>query len=204
MSDTEQEPSMEEILASIRRIISDDDKEMEAAAQENEEAPEDEEELAVEEMVAMAEPEPESEPVAEEVDDDDDDILDLTDMEAPDPEPLFEEQAYKEPEPEPIAPPVSPSPAPPPAPTPAPDNLVSPPQAGEASGSFERLTEKLNEDYSELPIGNGAVTLEGLTRELVRPMLKEWLDQHLPMTVERLVRGEIERLVMQSQRRDPW
>jgi len=204
MSDTEQEPSMEEILASIRRIISDDDKEMEAAAQENEEAPEDEEELAVEEMVAMAEPEPEPEPVAEEVDDDDDDILDLTDMEAPDPEPLFEEQAYKEPEPEPIAPPVSPSPAPPPAPTPAPDNLVSPPQAGEASGSFERLTEKLNEDYSELPIGNGAVTLEGLTRELVRPMLKEWLDQHLPMTVERLVREEIERLVMQSQRRDPW
>jgi len=204
MSDTEQEPSMEEILASIRRIISDDDKEMEAAAQENEEAPEDEEELAVEEMVAMAEPEPESEPVAEEVDDDDDDILDLTDMEVPDPEPLFEEQAYKEPEPEPIAPPVSPSPAPPPAPTPAPDNLVSPPQAGEASGSFERLTEKLNEDYSELPIGNGAVTLEGLTRELVRPMLKEWLDQHLPMTVERLVREEIERLVMQSQRRDPW
>ena len=206
MSDTEQEPSMEEILASIRRIISDDDKEMEAAAQENEEAPEDEEELAVEEMVAMAEPEPEpeSEPVAEEVDDDDDDILDLTDMEAPDPEPLFEEQAYKEPEPEPVAPPVSPSPAPPPAPTPAPDNLVSPPQAGEASGSFERLTEKLNEDYSELPIGNGAVTLEGLTRELVRPMLKEWLDQHLPMMVERLVREEIERLVMQSQRRDPW
>ena len=203
MSDTEQEPSMEEILASIRRIISDDDKEMEAAAQENEEATEGEEELAGEEMVAMPEPEPE--PVAAEVDDDDDDdILDLTDMEAPDPEPLFEEQAYKEPEPEAIAPPVSPSPAPPPAPTPAPANLVSPPQAGEASGSFERLTEKLNEDYSELPIGNGAVTLEGLTRELVRPMLKEWLDQHLPMTVERLVREEIERLVMQSQRRDPW
>ena len=207
MSDTEQEPSMEEILASIRRIISDDDKEIEAAAQENEEAPEGEEELAGEEMVAMAEPEPEPEPepVAEEVDDDDDDdILDLTDMEASDPEPLFEEQAYKEPEPEPVATPVSPPPAPPPAPTPAPANLVSPPQAGEASGSFERLTEKLNEDYSELPIGNGAVTLEGLTRELMRPMLKEWLDQHLPMTVERLVREEIERLVMQSQRRDPW
>ncbi len=205
MSDTEQEPSMEEILASIRRIISDDDKEMEAAAQENEEAMEGEEELAGEEMVAMPEPEPEPEPVAAEVDDDDDDdILDLTDMEASDPEPLFEEQAYKEPEPEPVAPPVSPSPAPPSAPTPATANLVSPPQAGETSGSFERLTEKLNEDYSELPIGNGAVTLEGLTRELVRPMLKEWLDQHLPMTVERLVREEIERLVMQSQRRDPW
>ena len=211
MSDTEQEPSMEEILASIRRIISDDDKEMEQVAKENEEVPEGKNELVEEKEMAMVEPEPEPdpepepEPAVEEVDDDDDDdILDLTDMEAPDPEPLFEEQAYKEPEPEPVAPPVSPSPAPPPAPTPATANLVSPPQAGETSGSFERLTEKLNEDYSELPIGNGAVTLEGLTRELVRPMLKEWLDQHLPMTVERLVREEIERLVMQSQRRDPW
>ena len=211
MSDTEQEPSMEEILASIRRIISDDDKEMEAATQQNEGAPEVKDELVEEEVGAMPEPEPEPEPEpapelsAEEIDDDDDDdILDLTDMEAPDPEPLFEEQAYKEVEPEPVAPPVSPSPPPPSAPTPPAANLVSPPQAGEASGSFERLTEKLNEDYSELPIGNGAVTLEGLTRELVRPMLKEWLDQHLPMTVERLVREEIERLVMQSQRRDPW
>ena len=215
MSDTEQEPSMEEILASIRRIISDDDKEMEAATQQNEGAPEVKDELVEEEVGAIPEPEPVSEPEPEPEpapelsaeaidDDDDDDILDLTDMEAPDPEPLFEEQAYKEVEPEPVAPPVSPSPPPPSAPTPPAANLVSPPQAGEASGSFERLTEKLNEDYSELPIGNGAVTLEGLTRELVRPMLKEWLDQHLPMTVERLVREEIERLVMQSQRRDPW
>ena len=213
MSDTEQEPSMEEILASIRRIISDDDKEMEAATQQNEGAPEVKDELVEEEVGAIPEPESEPEPEPEPApelsaeaidDDDDDDILDLTDMEAPDPEPLFEEQAYKEAEPEPVAPPVSPSPPPPSAPTPPAANLVSPPQAGEASGSFERLTEKLNEDYSELPIGNGAVTLEGLTRELVRPMLKEWLDQHLPMTVERLVREEIERLVMQSQRRDPW
>ena len=219
MSDTEQEPSMEEILASIRRIISDDDKEMEAATQEDEESPEVKDEVLEEDMGAMPEPaaEPAPEPAAEpepvaevtDNDDDDDDILDLTDMEAADPEPLFEEQAYKEaepePEPEPIVSPVSPTPPPQPAPSmAAPANLVSPPQAGEARVSFERLTEKLNEDYSELPIGNGAVTLEGLTRELVRPMLKEWLDQHLPMTVERLVREEIERLVMQSQRRDPW
>jgi len=211
MSDTEQEPSMEEILASIRRIISDDDKELEAATQENEEGPEVKDELLEEDMGAIPEPVAQPEPAAEAIDDDDDDddILDLTDMEAADPEPLFEEQAYKEaepePEPEPLVSPVSPTPPQQPAPsTPAPATLVSPPQAGEARVSFERLTDKLNEDYSELPIGNGAVTLEGLTRELVRPMLKEWLDQHLPMTVERLVREEIERLVMQSQRRDPW
>ena len=209
MSDTEQEPSMEEILASIRRIISDDDKEKEAVAKEEDEASEVKDELVEEEEGPMPEPEPEPAPepapvVQEANDDDDDDILDLTDMEASDPEPLFEEQAYKPAEPEPVEPaaaPTPPSPAAPPQPS---ANLVSPPQAGEAKVSFERLTEKLNEDYSELPIGNGAVTLEGLTRELVRPMLKEWLDQHLPMTVERLVREEIERLVMQSQRRDPW
>ena len=216
MSDTEQEPSMEEILASIRRIISDDDKEQENSAKENEDAPEVQEPQAEEEpeVAAAPEPEPEPEPEAEpepveeeeassEEDEDDDDILDLTDMEASDPEPLFEAQAYKEaePEPEPVA---APEPPPPATPAPEKNGLVSPPQAGEARVSFERLSDKLSEDYSELPIGNGAVTLEGLTRELVRPMLKEWLDQHLPMTVERLVREEIERLVMQSQRRDPW
>ena len=209
MSDTEQEPSMEEILASIRRIISDDDKEKEAVAKEEDEASEVKDELVEEEEGPMPEPEPAPEPapvVQEANDDDDDDILDLTDMEASDPEPLFEEQAYKpaEPEPEPVEPPATPTTPPPATSTQPTASLVSPPQAGEARVSFERLTEKLNEDYSELPIGNGAVTLEGLTRELVRPMLKEWLDQHLPMTVERLVREEIERLVLQSQRRDSW
>ena len=213
MSDTEQEPSMEEILASIRRIISDDDKEQENSAKENEDAPEVQEPQAEEEaeVAAAPEPEPEPEPVVEEEvsseeDEDDDDVLDLTDMEASDPEPLFEEQAFKEaePEPEPVAAPEPPPPPPPATPAPETSGLVSSPQAGEARVSFERLSDKLSEDYSELPIGNGAVTLEGLTRELVRPMLKEWLDQHLPMTVERLVREEIERLVMQSQRRDPW
>ena len=77
-------------------------------------------------------------------------------------------------------------------------------QASETIDEFTKLGNKLYEDVKELPIGNGAVTLEELTRELVRPMLKEWLDQHLPITVERLVREEIERLVMQSQRKDPW
>ena len=211
MSDTEQEPSMEEILASIRRIISDDNEqgetnEMQAAV---EEVVADEEVVAEEESVkALEEPLPveESPAPTPEVDDDvdDDEVLDLTDMDAADPEPLFEEQAYQAP--------VSPSPAPAPEPiqqpTPSPveekESLVSTPQAVETIDEFARLGSKLYEDVQELPIGNGAVTLEGLVRELVRPMLKEWLDQHLPITVERLVREEIERLVMQSQRKDPW
>ena len=34
----------------------------------------------------------------------------------------------------------------------------------------------------------------GLTREMLRPLLKSWLDEHLPAIVERLVAAEIERI----------
>ena len=37
-------------------------------------------------------------------------------------------------------------------------------------------------------------TLEDLVREMLRPMLKVWLDDNLPSMVERLVRSEIERV----------
>ena len=39
-----------------------------------------------------------------------------------------------------------------------------------------------------------ARTLEDLVREMLRPMLKSWLDNNLPGMVERLVRAEIERV----------
>jgi cell pole-organizing protein PopZ len=39
-----------------------------------------------------------------------------------------------------------------------------------------------------------ARTLEDLVREMLRPMLKSWLDDNLPSMVERLVRSEIERV----------
>jgi hypothetical protein len=39
-----------------------------------------------------------------------------------------------------------------------------------------------------------ARTLEDLVREMLRPMLKTWLDDNLPGMVERLVRAEIERV----------
>jgi cell pole-organizing protein PopZ len=37
-------------------------------------------------------------------------------------------------------------------------------------------------------------TLQDLVQEMLRPMLKSWLDGNLPPLVERLVRGEIERV----------
>ncbi len=39
-----------------------------------------------------------------------------------------------------------------------------------------------------------ARTLEDLVKEMLRPMLKSWLDDNLPAVVERLVRAEIERV----------
>ena len=43
-------------------------------------------------------------------------------------------------------------------------------------------------------IGQNARTLEDLVKEMLRPMLKSWLDDNLPSLVERIVRVEIERV----------
>jgi cell pole-organizing protein PopZ len=44
-------------------------------------------------------------------------------------------------------------------------------------------------------VRSGETSLEGLTRELLRPMLAEWLDANLPAMVERMVQAEIARIV---------
>src|SRR6476619_304452 len=43
-------------------------------------------------------------------------------------------------------------------------------------------------------VRSGETSLEGLTRELLRPMLAQWLDQHLPAMVEDMVKAEIARI----------
>ena len=43
-------------------------------------------------------------------------------------------------------------------------------------------------------IGQNARTLEDLVKEMLRPMLKSWLDNNLPSLVEHIVRAEIERV----------
>lgn len=44
-------------------------------------------------------------------------------------------------------------------------------------------------------VRSGETSLEGLTRELLRPMLAEWLEANLPAMVENLVQAEIARIV---------
>ena len=148
MSDTEQEPSMEEILASIRRIISDDDDhnkvdETQPAVEEG--AVQEDIVVPFEEPLAT-EDAPPSPPLVDEDDEDEEDeeVLDLTDMDAADPEPLFEEQAYQAP----VSEPPSPQPIQPPIPAPVEEkaSLVSTPQATETMDEFARLGNKLYED----------------------------------------------------------
>ena len=40
-----------------------------------------------------------------------------------------------------------------------------------------------------------SMTLEDLVRDELRPLIKEWLDRHLPPLVDRLVQAELERLI---------
>ena len=43
-------------------------------------------------------------------------------------------------------------------------------------------------------VRSGETSLEGLVRDMLRPMLAEWLDRNLPEIVERLVKAEIARI----------
>jgi uncharacterized protein len=206
-----QEPTMEEILASIRRIIADDD----AAKPQPKPAPP----AKPAEPVAKAPPAPapadesmgqdDIDAMLSAVDDDLDDttsaletaadVLELTEaMAAPQPEsrtPTFrkidpeQDVAFDEPPAAPSAPPKPPI------------------QRAEASSAHAGISEPpllspaatavVNSAFGTLAhnmMVQNAKTLEDLVKEMLRPLLKAWLDDNLPTLVERLVRAEIERV----------
>jgi cell pole-organizing protein PopZ len=71
--------------------------------------------------------------------------------------------------------------------TPAPDRaLLSPRTTAAVDTAFNSLAHTV--------LAQNPRTLEDLVREMLKPMLKAWLDDNLPSTVERLVRAEIERV----------
>ena len=82
------------------------------------------------------------------------------------------------------------------APTPGgvPPGLVAPAAAAAAASSVSALMRTLASERTTATSRQGP-TIEDLVREEMRPLLKEWLDMHLPPLVERLVRAEIERVV---------
>jgi len=77
------------------------------------------------------------------------------------------------------------------------ERIVSAATSGAAAAAFAQLgalpRERRNE--TELPLGGAERTLDEIVREMLRPLLQAWLDGHLPGIVERLVREEIARVV---------
>ena len=164
-----QEPSMEEILASIRRIIADDDG---GKPQKPEPAPA---------KAAAAAPPPSKGPVPEPAamsQDDIDAMLSSFNQAAPTPPPPPE----AEPEPSPASPRRA---------------VAAPPSASERSMLSAATSAAVDAAFHSLAqtvLVQNARTLEDLVKEMLRPMLKTWLDDNLPNLVERLVRAEIERV----------
>jgi cell pole-organizing protein PopZ len=209
-----QEPSMEEILASIRRIIADDDASKPAKPPEPAAPPP----AAVTAMPERPAPRPVPAP--------------------PPPRPAAPPPPAAE-----VKPPAPPPPVPPPAapsadvldlteamtaPAPAAPNFRT--IDGESDVVFTdrlpepppdppvRVAEEARKQFTAMPdrsllsaatvnavdsafnalahtvLGNNARTLEDLVKEMLRPMLKAWLDDNLPGLVERIVRAEIERV----------
>ncbi len=62
------------------------------------------------------------------------------------------------------------------------------------SGSTVSAVESAFNTLANTVLSNNARTLEDLVKEMLRPMLKSWLDDNLPNLVERIVKAEIERV----------
>ena len=208
---------MEEILASIRRIIADDDaskaKAAEPAPPPKPVAPKP---VAAAPQPVPPPPKPEAPPPATNAQDDIDamfatpesepepesengaaqpDVLELTEaMEAPaEPPPALRridgtsDVVYEETEPEPReSPTVGEARRQFREHTDADRGLLSPTTTAAVDSAFNSLAHTVLVQNSR--------TLDELVREMLRPMLKAWLDDNLPNMVERLVRAEIERV----------
>jgi cell pole-organizing protein PopZ len=190
---------MDEILASIRRIIQDEDVRKSgvraALGRVGEAQPtgSDANRRAAGEPVSegapgVAEPAAAS-PVSADRPADKDNVVDLPmaqPVEPPDVEEKVAEAPAPRPEPpvrrpvEMRAPPASPGRVPPPRP------LMSPRSDAAVASAFQQLTAKM--------LAGSTRNMEELAEEMLRPMLRNWLDANLPPLVERLVREEIERV----------
>jgi uncharacterized protein len=211
MSDSsgQNEPSMEEILASIRRIISEDSADKPAGAPAPAAA-------AKPAAPAAARAAPEADPAGDvlvltEVVDDDGAVV-TADSAKPEPRRpsaaerrgAVQEAAEAEPAARPSArsrlEPVEPSATttveearPSAAAAKGADGgLLSRRSAAAAATAFAQLSTAIPKD---MPALGGGVSLEAFVRQALEPMLREWLDTNLPHIIERLVREEIERVV---------
>ena len=74
------------------------------------------------------------------------------------------------------------------------EDLLDDNKAQSLAQSFSVLKTLAEPGVAPQIVRSGETSLEGLTRELLRPMLKNWLDTNLPVLVEGMVAKEIERI----------
>ena len=204
-AEDDQERSMEDILASIRRILAEDEN---APAEPG---------IAMDpEPIRKPEPDPEHIPKL------DPESEQITEQIS---EPIHEQEQIPEPEvffePIPIpetvpAPPPQPAPPPPPPTMPevmaemlelTPDmvasEILSQPTARASVDVLSELAAKiLDRRDMHVDAGSRDMTLEGIVREMLKPILREWLDRNLPYLIERLVKKEIDLMVNRAERLD--
>jgi cell pole-organizing protein PopZ len=207
--ENQEEPSIEEILASIRQIISDDEDETVEENNDIEVESEPEPEPVVEAKPAAAAEKPEApkpEPeiveedeileLTEKVDEDDaldDDILpevdeapmgdfnidfdgDDDDLDADEIEEVAIIEEIEEVMDDSLA---------------EIENIIEGEAAQATLGAFERLAQSIPVART----GSESNTLEDIVRDMLRPMLRQWVDANMPAIAERLVKKELERLV---------
>jgi cell pole-organizing protein PopZ len=88
----------------------------------------------------------------------------------------------------------SPPPTEPPAPQ-ALQALLAPAAAAATAAALGELARAVSGDRSAPVTRGGGASIEDVVREELRPLLKSWLDQHLPGMVEQIVKAEIARLM---------
>lgn len=180
---------MEEILASIRRIISDENN----ASAQPAPAPAAPAPAAAKPAVPppatkkAAPPPPPPPPPAPAAEEEEPDVLELTEM--------VETKPQGEPQPAEVAADVmfrDPEPLREPAPrySPPPQRMEDPIMSHQTSTAVSSAFGALSNSM----FAGDSRTVDELVREMLRPMLKAWLDDNLPSLVERLVRAEIERV----------
>ena len=78
--------------------------------------------------------------------------------------------------------------------------LVSAGAASAATGAFAKLTQAFQTTPSEESVADGSGrSVEQFVEDMIRPMLKDWLDENLPPIVDRLVQKEISKIARRAE-----